>query len=286
MAVADRSSEHENAFLQVVEAAWWEAAEYPPTATQEARDAVLPNRHGQLDPSDPDEFAIHDTYTYQRHHADACVQALQYAGIEPPQPKKPLVVVDIGAGACTVAVALGERWPQKLPSVHYYAVEPHPKMRALGTQLRGKLDWPFGHVQAARHIDDIFKQLDSQVSERTDSFRALVAFNYVIQQESIKKEHLSEWGAFLHRLVARGHFIELLIVKATTLSIGDHTGALLEKLNKLEIRSQKRCDRSFNFDSRYPNSVRLSLGPESNVDVWESGPMAKASCQLYVLSAA
>lgn len=228
-------TDYDRAFVQVVEAAWREARESDQAA---ADNAAFPNRHGQLDPSDPDEFAIHDTYTYQRHHADACGQALRFAEIESPRRGSPLVVVDIGAGACTVAVALGEQWMQELPGVYYHAVEPHSMMRKLGMQLLGELSWPFGRVQVVESTDRLLKPADRCVLDQIDSSNALVTFNYVMQQESVGRDTISESAGFLHRLVAHKSDVELLIVTANTASLDDNVDRTF--CRRLE-RWQRNC---------------------------------------------
>ena len=276
-------TDYDRAFVQVVEAAWREACESDPEA---AESAVLPKRQGQLDPSDPDEFALRDTYAYQRHHADACGQALQYAEIESPRPERPFVVVDVGAGACTVAVALGEKWMQELPNVYYYAVEPHSMMRALGMQLLGALDWPFGHVQVVETMDELLDPANSRAPGRIDSARLMATFNYVMQQGSVGQDTLSESAGLLHHLVARKSAIELLIVTAETSSLHDNTDALFSELSGLGIGRQDGCDQSFNFDSRYPDEERLSREAPPIVGLWDRGPSAQARCRSYVLSAA
>ena len=56
--MASGLTDYDRAFVQVVEAAWREVWESDPAA---AGDAERSNRRGQLDPSDPDEFALYDT---------------------------------------------------------------------------------------------------------------------------------------------------------------------------------------------------------------------------------
>ena len=281
--MASGLTDYDRAFVQVVEAAWREARESDQAS---AYSAASPKRHGQLDPSDPDEFALHDTYTYQRHHADACGQALRFAEIESPRPDSPLVVVDIGAGACTVAVALGEQWMQELPGVYYHAVEPHSMMRKLGMQLLDELSWPFGRVQVVESTDRLLKPADGCVLDEIDSSNTLVTFNYVMQQQSVGLDTISESAGFLHRLVAHKSDVELLIVTANNPFLDDNTDALLSELGEREINCQDRCDRSFNFDSRYPDTDRLSCESSPSVGVWGSGKSAAARCRSYVLSAA
>ena len=281
--MASGLTDYDRAFVQVVEAAWREARESDPATADEA---VFPDRRGQLDRSDPDEFALHDTYAYQRHHADAFGRALEYAGIESPRPERPLVVVDIGAGACTVAVALGEKWMQELPNVYYYAIEPHSMMRALGMQLLDELDWPFGHVQVVEKTDELLDSVNSCAPERIDSARLIVTFNYVMQQSSVGQDAVSEWAEFLQHMVACKSDVELLIVTAETSSLDDKTDALLLELSELEIICRGRCDHSFSFDSRYPDWDSLSLESPPVSGIWVGGPAAKAVCRSYVLSAA
>lgn len=281
--MASGLTDYDRAFVQVVEAAWREASESDHAA---AHDAAFPDRHGQLDPSDPDEFALYDTYAYQRHHADACGLALQHAGIEFPRRESPRVVFDIGAGACTVAVALGEQWIHELPHVYYFAVEPHSMMRTLGMRLLGELDWPFGRVQVVETTDTLLKPAVGRVLARTDSARTLVTLNYLMQQESVGQDTVSEVVGLLHSLIARKSEVELLIVTARTSSLDDHTDALLLELSERAIGRQDGCDRSFSFDSRYPDRDRLSCVSPLSVGVWDSGPSAQARCRSYLLSAA
>ncbi|MCY3562046.1 MAG: hypothetical protein OXH20_12905 [bacterium] len=273
---------YDRAFVQVVEEAWQEALKSDPGAADEAKSS---ERHGQLDPSDPDLFALCDTYNYQRHHADACRQALREAGIESPRTGRPLVVIDIGAGACTVAVALGKTWPQELSNVHYYAVEPHPKMRALGMQIVDALNWPFGHFHMFERTDQLLEPANSRKPERFESARVLVTFNYVMQQGSVRRGTVSEWAGLLHGLVAHKASVELLIVTVRNPCLDDRTDALLRDLREVGVGDQRGCDRPFDFSPRYPREGRLSRESRPVSGVWSDGPKAKARCRSYVLSA-
>lgn len=275
-------TDYDRAFLRVVRGSWLEAVESNPEV---AADPDIPSRRGQLDPSDPDLCALYDTHRYQRHHADAFGEALQHAGIKSASSESPVAVVDIGAGACTVAVAIGERWKPGLPNVHYYAVEPHPKMRQLGIELLGALAWPFGHIQVVDKIDELIGPADSRALERIDSSRLIVAFNYVMQQGSVGQDAISEWAGFLRCLVTRRCEVQLLIVTVAA-HLVDNTEALLKALDELDVKLHQDCDHRFNFDSRYPDDDQLARESALISAVWETRHPARARCRSYVLSAA
>lgn len=177
---------------------------------------------------------------------------------------------------------------QELPGVYYYAVEPHSMMRKLGMQLLGELSWPFGRVQVVESTDRLLKPADRCVLDQIDASNTLVTFNYVMQQQSVGRDTISESAGFLHRLVAHKSDVELLVVTANTPFLDDNTDALLSELSEREINCQDRCDLSFNFDSRYPDTDRLSCESPLSVGVWDSEPSAQARsrCRSYVLSAA
>ena len=68
--------------------------------------AKSPQRQGQLAPDAPDPYALCDSFHYQRGHADVFREVYTEACSSPPRKGERLLVVDIGAGAATVAVGL------------------------------------------------------------------------------------------------------------------------------------------------------------------------------------
>ena len=73
----------------------------------EQQEKASTDRHGQLRPVDPDTWALYDTKRYQRGHVDV-FRAVYEKSHHPPKGGERLLVVDIGSGAATVAVALSE----------------------------------------------------------------------------------------------------------------------------------------------------------------------------------
>ena len=69
----------------------------------------------------------------------------------PPPKGERLLVVDIGAGAATVAVGLGEALKRKKRQrVDYRAFDPNPMMRELGRQILRHLGAGFGSADYVR----------------------------------------------------------------------------------------------------------------------------------------
>ena len=101
--VSDVEVDYDQAFTEVIWSRWNKLPEKHKDA------ATRPDRQGQLEPDAPDSCALYDTFNYQRGHADVFRKAYKQALHSPPKKGERLLVVDIGAGAATVAVALGER---------------------------------------------------------------------------------------------------------------------------------------------------------------------------------
>ncbi|WP_428116884.1 hypothetical protein [Candidatus Poriferisodalis sp.] len=77
------------------------------------RNAASSDRHGQLPSDAPDAYALHDCFNYQRGHADVFREVYKKSRHVPPRKGERLRVIDIGAGAATVAIALGEALGRK-----------------------------------------------------------------------------------------------------------------------------------------------------------------------------
>jgi hypothetical protein len=143
-------------------------------------------RKGDLSPGDGPEAALADTRSYQRSHADAFSEALRISPVTAPD--APLAVVDIGAGACTVAVAMSECWGASVANVRYHAVEPHPTMRRLGTAILSEGGWEGQLVEQVESLDDLSNHAES---------RLLVTLSYVVHQSQVTEEDVSALADFI-----------------------------------------------------------------------------------------
>ena len=163
------------------------------TPDKQRNRAAIPKRHGQLAPDASGSFALLDTYSYQRGHADVFREVYKEAPHSPPTEGERLLVVDIGAGAATVAVALGEALKRKKRKrVDYLAFDPHPKMQRLGKQILKHLDAGFNSAKYVTSLEDV---------DFTDADRVLFAFSYVVHQGAVTPADVQEWASLIKRAV-------------------------------------------------------------------------------------
>ena len=171
--------------------------------------------------------------------------------IKPPNPKEPLAIVDIGAGASTVAVAVSEAWPKKLGAVSYYAVEPHSDMRCLGRSLLTQMDLPFSHISAHQSTKKLVDALTD-----TKDVRILVTLSYVVHQSSVTEQHVRRWVRDIYRWSSPSvKKLEILATTASSQSAGliarDSSPVLREELRKIKPQLKSRT-RSFSCDRCFP----------------------------------
>ena len=191
-------------------------------------DRAIP-RQGDLDPSAHHSHAIVDTFNYQRSHADSFKKALDEAGVRPPGSDQTMAIVDIGAGAATVGVAIAEAWSDYATSISYHMIEPNKPMRKLGRKILSEMATPFAGLSSHRSID---KFADKHPSLKVD--RILVALSYVLHQTTVRNEHVKSWVRQIRRLSRlpnRPH-VEVL---ATTVSSSN--SALWERDSRPAMRS-------------------------------------------------
>ena len=93
---------YDDVYRAVIRGRWLELSE------EQRNGSGIQTRRGQLDPAAPDAHALFDTLTYQRGHADVFREVYKESRHVRPKKGERLLVVGIGAGAATVAVALGE----------------------------------------------------------------------------------------------------------------------------------------------------------------------------------
>ena len=197
--------DYDSAFESVVHGPWNDL-------TQKQRDgAGFSNRRGQLAAGEPDAYALHDTFHCQRGHADVFREAYQAAPHAPPTRGQRLLVVDIGAGAATVAVAVGEALGRKpRQRIDYVAFDPHPMMRRLGQQLLHHLDADFRSASYVASLDAI------DLSGRD---RVLFTFSYVSHQTAVGQEDIDRWGSLIQRAARQvGPAVELIYTTAARLT--------------------------------------------------------------------
>ena len=235
--------DYDTAFTKVILRRWNKAP------VEQREKAMIPKRRGQLAPNDPISYALYDSYNYQRGHADVFrevyKQVYKKASRAPPRKDERLLVVDIGAGAGTVAIALGEALGRgKRQRVDYLAFDPNPMMRKLGRRILNHLDAGF---RSAKYI----KSLENVDFKNTD--RILFTFSYVTHQKALKRADVSEWASLIKRAVdERGDSVELIYTTAT-LSRGAHL-TLRRMLRQAKIvRKQNPID--VDVRQRFPEPV-------------------------------
>ena len=208
--VCDVAVDYDRASAEVIVSRWSET----PDGRQNA--AESPKRQGQLAPDAPDAHALFDSLRYQRGHADVFREVYKKARHPPPRKGERLLVVDVGAGAATVAVAIGEALKRiRRQRVDYRAFDPNPMMRELGRQVLGHLDAGF---RSADYIDSL-EDIDFAGRDRL-----LFTFSYVAHQRTVTPAHIGSWASAIERAVGEvDRAVELIY---TTANLGG--GALLD----------------------------------------------------------
>ena len=173
-------------------------------------------------PDAPDSHALFDSFRYQRGHADVFREVYKKARHSPPRKGERLLVVDIGAGAATVAVGLGEALKRsKRRRIDYRAFDPNPMMRELGRQILGHLGADFRSADYIESLEDV---------DFTDVDRLLFTFSYVAHQETVAPSHIGSWASVIKRAVAEVDRAVELIYTTADLS----GGALFDLKRMLE----------------------------------------------------
>ena len=256
--------DYEGAFAEVILSRWNE------TSDQQKRAANFPKRQGQLEPDAPSSFALHDTYRYQRGHADVFREVYEKTHQYPPKNGERLLVVDIGAGAATVAVALSEALGRrKRQRVDYRGYDPHPMMRKLGKQILKHLDTDF---RSAKYI----KSLEALDFAGRD--RLLFTFSYVAHQNAVAPADIEAWSRLIRRAVNEvDRAVELIY---TTASLSE--GALLDLKEMLKqakvVRKHNRVD--IQVKRRYP----ASRGRDGRVRWDEQTSLWDVQAEHWILS--
>lgn len=232
--------DYDRAFAEVIASRWNE------TPDEQRNAAGSSKRQGQLAPDAPDSYALCDSFYYQRGHADVFREVYKKARCSPPRKGERLLVVDIGAGAATVAVGLGEALKRsKRQRVDYRAFDPNPMMRELGREILGHLGADFRSADYIDSLEDV---------DFTDIDRLLFTFSYVAHQKTVAPAHLASWASVIKRAVGEVDRAVELIYTTANLS----GGALvdLERMLKEANVLKKQHPISVQVRRRYPDSTR------------------------------
>ena len=198
--------DYDRAFAEVIVSQWSE------TPNEGRNAAKFPDRQGQLAPDASDSHALHDAFYYQRGHADVFREVFKTASLSPPRKGERLLVVDVGAGAATVAVGLGEALKgSRRQRVDYRAFDPNPTMRELGRQILGNLGAGFRSADYIESLEDV---------DFTDIDRLLFTFSYVAHQETVSPAHIGSWASVIKRAVGEVDRAVELIYTTANLSGG------------------------------------------------------------------
>lgn len=181
--------------------------------------ARFPRRRGQLRPDAPETHALYDTFTYQPGHVDVFREVYEASPHSPPRKGERLLIVDIGAGAATVAAAVAEALgSSKRARINYRAFEPSRAMRRLGKRVLRHLDAGFNSAKYAKSLEDIAYD---------DAQRLLFAFSYVSHQDAVNSTHVGQWAAEIERATSIVEDVELIYT--TT----DRAGGVLPQLGTM-----------------------------------------------------
>ena len=218
---------YDSVFEAVVRRPWLAV---PKALQDDARQRSHHNQQGQLSWDAPHEWALHDTFHYQRGHADVFREAYRMSRHHPPKKGERLRVVDIGAGAATVAIALGEALGRnKRKRVDYLAFDLNPGMRSLGEQVLEHLGADFRSARYVQSLDTV---------EFGDRGRVLFTLSYVSHQEAVSEDHVNQWTSLIERAVALSdRAVELIYTTAANIhSIESKIPVLGQRLEQAGIK--------------------------------------------------
>ena len=235
--------DYNKAFTKVIQRRWNK------TPDEQRRAAKVPDRKGRLAPGDPDSYALYDSYNYQRGHVDVFrevyKQVYKKASHAPPRKGEHLLVVDIGAGAATVAVALGEALGRsKRQRIDYLAFDPHPMMRKLGRRILKHLDADFRSAKYIKSLEEV---------DFTNTDRLLFTFSYVAHQDAVTQADIDEWASHIKRAVYEVDRAVELIYTTASLN-GDQLLDLKRKLQQAKI-IRKHNSAGVQVQQRFPGPV-------------------------------
>ena len=156
------------------------------------------------------------------------------------------MVVDIGAGAATVAVGLGEALKRsKRQRVDYRAFDPNRMMRELGREILGHLGADFRSADYLDSLEDV---------DFTDIDRLLFTFSYVAHQETVESTHIASWASVIKRAVGEvDRAVELIY---TTADISGNKFLDLEWMLKQANVLKKQNPIDVQVRRRFPGPTR------------------------------
>ena len=180
--------DYDRAFAEVILPRWNE------TSDRQRKAPGFSDRRGQLAPHDHGSYALHDTYKYQPGHADVFCEVFKKAPHVTPRMGERLLVIDIGAGAATVAVGLSEalELEEERERVDYLAFDPNPTMQMLGKQILRHLGAGFNSAEYVSSLEDV---------DFTNADRVLFTFSYVVHQDAITPTDIEKWASLIKRAV-------------------------------------------------------------------------------------
>ena len=262
MSVEDK---YDLAYSAVIRRRWHEIPE-PQRSAPDVTD-----RQGQLAADAPDECALYDSLTYQRGHADVFREMCKSAPHTPPTKGQRLLVVDIGAGAATVAVGLCEALGRKKRQrIDYLAFDPNPMMRKLGKRLLRQLDPGFRSADYVRSLEEM---------DLTVAKRVLFAFSYVSHQDSVKSSDIERWTTLIKNAVSQSSRAVELMYTTATLS-GGALPQLGQQLDRVGV-SRSITQVPVHVEARYPWE-----GADQSLVEWDNkGWSWKVQAEHWILRA-
>ena len=240
LGACDVGVDYDRAFAKVIHRRWND------TPDEQRIEAESTKRRGQLAPDASGSSALLDTYNYQRGHADVFKKAYKESPHTPPRMGQRLLVVDIGAGAATVAVALREALGlRQRQRVDYVAFHPNPMMRKLGWRILQHLHARFNSAEYVASLEEV---------DLIDVDRVLFTFSYVVHQRTIAPAHIEGWVRIIKRaLVEANKAVELIYTTAGNFEGGAHIH-LKQMLKEAKIHRKPRTIEA-QVRRRFPESV-------------------------------
>ena len=260
--------DYDGAFKVVIQRPWLDLPEMARNTAESSE------RYGQLPMDAPDAHALHDAFKYQRGHADVFGEVYKKSRHVPPRKGERLRVVDIGAGAATVAVALGEALGRsRCQRIDYLAFDPSPMMRSLGERILDHLDADFKSAKYIESLDEV---------EVTKGDRLLFTFSYVSHQETVAPADIDRWASLIKQAVDDvDRAVELIYTTAANIySLESKLPGLGQRLDQVGIR-RRADDVNVQVRRRFPESSSRDgrVQWKQDTDLW------KVQAEYWVLRA-
>jgi len=259
-------------------------------------------RRGQLSLHESEPDALSDVISFQKMHMTTFQRLLASCNdqglisVDDLMRTQNIAVVDFGAGAATVGIAINAQWANYLSSFDYFPIEPHPAMQSIGTCLLKNLSTPRTpafcltcnlripqqlinepYPQNCPHCEVVLPQevgwqwpvhgyMKNLRQLENTNFEALITadrlfftFSYLFQQNAllpVDVQNIVELISSLKTRCSADKTIEILATGARTKQLYNHMDQFLLKFDELRIMYDMK-ELSLTNDSSWKRYVRI-----------------------------